>query len=215
MNTNRTAFLSKTNNISFYLLGSGHHQIGKLVDYYHNVRYPLRNLGLLLSTARIKPPQNLFRPKTIILSNILYLCLSQKRITLIHLHRRPFKYLNRLLGLGNYRAHQVRNNIKCRHLDHFRVNQNQLHLIRTLRKQYAGDDAIDTDALTRTGRAGNKQMRHRRQVRNKRFSRRILAQEQRNLHLFRLATGQLHQILDPDLFFFAVGHLNAYRMLAG
>ncbi|MBA7710658.1 hypothetical protein ES703_119603 [subsurface metagenome] len=57
-------------------------------------------------------------------------------------------------------------------------------------------------------------MRHRRQVRNKRFARRILAQKQRYLHPLRPAPGQPHHILHTNFFLLAVRHLNTYRMFA-
>ncbi|MBA7641620.1 hypothetical protein ES703_49305 [subsurface metagenome] len=75
MNTNRSALLCKTNNIGFYLLGRSHHQIGKLIDYYHNIDKSLRNLRLFFRAARIEPLNDLLSAKSIILSNILYPCL--------------------------------------------------------------------------------------------------------------------------------------------
>ena len=52
------------------------------------------------------------------------------------------------------------------------------------------------------------------EIRNKRFAGRVLAQIERNMHALSLAASQLHHVLDAHLFFLAVWHFNAYRMLA-
>ena len=147
MNTNRPALLREADDIGFYLLGRGHHQVGKLVDHYHNIRQFLRNLRFFILTARIKPFENLVRIELVKLGNILNPGLGQQGITLIHLYRGPFEYLDGHLGLSDYRAHKVWNGIKSRHLDHLGVDKNHLDLIRPFREKHARNDTVYADAF--------------------------------------------------------------------
>ena len=97
-------------------------------------------------------------------------------------------------------------------LDHFRVNKNELQLIRAFRVQPAHDDRIHAHAFSRPRRTGNQHVRHARQVSHQRLTRSVFAQEHRQHHP--LSVSAAHQFLESYALFVEIWDLDPDRGLA-
>ncbi|MPN58105.1 hypothetical protein SDC9_205806 [bioreactor metagenome] len=54
----------------------------------------------------------------------------------------------------------MRNSVVITQLNDFGIDQHKFHFIRFRPIQHADDNAVDANALSRTGRAGDEHMRH-------------------------------------------------------
>ena len=70
------------------------------------------------------------------------------------------------------------------HFHHFWINDDETHLFRREAKEHAGNQRIDTDALSAASRPRDKQMRHLRQVGNDCLAVNVLAEGERNFCVF-------------------------------
>ena len=108
----------------------------------------------------------------------------------------------------------MRDRLEHRHLDHLRVDQDQLNLIRPPRQQDTGNDTVDADTFTRTGCSRDQAVGHGRHIRNQDLTRGAFSQKQRNLHLVCLRGRLFEQVFDPHDFPLTVGHFDADGVLA-
>ena len=81
----------------------------------------------------------------------------------------------RLFRVKDDRNQQVRNPVVNIELDLFRVNENQLYLVRTRLVKQTDEQAVDTYGFTHTGGTGNQQMGHFRDIEIDRRAGNVLA----------------------------------------
>ena len=115
-----------------------------------NIAIFISNRNLL--SARLQP--------LIVFLNITDFLARQQFVASLHFIHRPLQSRNGLFRLVNHRRKKMRNISVRRHFDLLRVNQNQLHITRTIAIQQATKQGINHHRLTRTRLSSNQQMRH-------------------------------------------------------
>ena len=183
------------------------HQVSELVDDDHDVaqenairvRFAAHALGKFLLA------------EAVVVLDVVDAGDGQHRVAVLHLVDRPLQDARRLLHVGDDLAAKVRHLLICLQFDHLRVNQDQLDLLRRARHQDREQDRIDTDRLTGSGRAGNQQVRHAREVFDDRIAFETLAEEKRDRAVFS-APKHVEQVAHVDMLTCRVGHFDAHRV---
>ena len=187
-----------------------HHQVGELVDDREDVRVgrvdPLAagrggDLALLDLAVEVVDVPDAGGPHVL--------------VALLHLLDQPGQRGGGLLGVGDDRRDQVRDAVVGRQLDHLRVDQDHPQLVGRGPQQQRGQQRVDAAGLTGTGRTGDQQVRHLRQVGADEAALDVLAEADQ--HRVRVLLGRLraHDVAEADLLAVGVGHLDADGGLAG
>ena len=163
------------------VLGRRHHEIGELVDDDHDERHRLelevRVVGVLRPHARHRLG---VLDRRVVLLRVADLAEVRERLEpLLHRRHRPLQRVRRLLRVGDDRRRQVRQVLVHLELDHLRVDEDELHLVRPRLVDDRRDERVDPDALAGPGRAGDQQVRHRAQVVDDRLAVDVLAERER------------------------------------
>lgn len=140
-----------------------HHEVGQLVDDdddgRHLVLRELRVVGL----------------------HIADVVLGKLRVALLHLLHRPVEHGSCLLGLRDDGDHKVRDAVVVGELDHLRIDEDELDLLRLRLEEDARDERVDADGFTGARGAGDEQVRHLREVREDRLAADVHAKADRQL----------------------------------
>ena len=139
---------------------------------------------------------------------------GQQVIPLLHLLHRPGEDRLGLAHVGHHGVHQVRQALVRAEFDHFRVDHQHADFVGPAGHEHRDDDRVQADALARARPAGDQQVRQRGQVDDHRVARHVLAQEDGDAHLLRLAVGLLHDLAQADDLPLGVGHFDADGVLA-
>ena len=147
----------------------------------------------------------------VVLLDVAHLAdVGQRLEPLVHQVDRPLERVGRLLRIRDDRRRQVRQVLVDLELDHLRVDQDQLHLVRPRLVDDRRDQRVQADALARPGRAGDQQVRHPPQVVHDRLSVDVLAEGERQKRRRALEPLRLDHVAHrDDLAAARVGHLDA------
>ena len=120
-----------------------------------------------------------------------------------------------MLHVGDDRRQQVRDAVVDREFEHLRIDQDQPHLSRLRLVQQRQDHRVDRDRFAGSGRARNQQMRHAREVGNRRVARDILAERKRQ-HARRIVVRRGRENFDElDDLPARIGKLERHARFAG
>ena len=178
-----------------YVIGRGHHQVGKLVDDNDD-------LGKLLLVGIVCDGG-------IVALEIAHAFSLDQLIAALHLGHRPMKCTCRLLRLTDHRDKQVRQTVVYIQLDLLRVDEDKLNLVGSRLEEQAHENAVNADRLTHTGGTCNENVRHLRNVHEDRLSGNVHAQRHADLALILRKAGIFEELTQPDGSHHLVGHLNA------
>ena len=142
MYAGRARHLREAADVLLHLFRGGHHEVGELVDDYDDVRQPVLRKNFLVVALEIAHAD--FR---------------EGRVAVLHLAYQPRERLHRLLRVCDGRRQQMRQLVVDRHLDALRVDQYHAQLLRRAFRAEANYAGVDEDALARTRRTRDEQMR--------------------------------------------------------
>ncbi len=108
----------------------------------------------------------------------------------------------------------MRDIVVNRQLQHLGIDQDEAHVVGGGVEQHRRDHGVNRDRLAGSGRAGDQQMRHPRQVGDHRLAADILAQRDRKLALRRGKLRRFQDLAQIDLLALAVGHFDTDHRLA-
>ena len=204
-------FLGDAHDRVFDLL-VGHDQVGELVDHEDHVRQLLGQLGPFDVVGRLEDLPEFVLVKGVVGLDVPYSGLLEELVSLLHLAHRPFEDRGGLGHVGDHRAHEVGDLLELAHLDHLRVDQAELQLVRPLGVQPGHDDGVHAHALAAAGRSRDEHVRHLGEIRHHRIPGGVLAEEHRKDHV--PAESGRHELLEPHFLSFGVGDLDADGALA-
>src|SRR5208283_1595980 len=140
-----------------------HHQIRQLVNDDDQIgkRLVLALLHILKQRKRL-----LLLEGPVVLVDVPHPALRQQLQPVLHLPRRIPQHIRRHLRIRYHRRDQMRNPLVQIQLQPLRIYQHHLHFVRRRLVQNRHHQRIDEHALARARRAGNQQVRHRRQIRH-------------------------------------------------
>ena len=142
----RARFLRETTDGVLDIVRRDHHEVGELVDDDddggHRLLREMRVVGL----------------------HVAHIVLRELRVALLHLLYGPVENRGCLFRLGHDGHHEMRDAVVVRKLDHLRIDEDELHLVGLRFEEDARDERVDADGFTGARRAGDKQMRHLREV---------------------------------------------------
>ena len=105
----------------------------------------------------------------------------QHLVALLHLAHGPAQRVGGLLRIDDDRRQQVRNVLVHPELQPLRIDHDQPHIVGRGAVEDAREHRVQADRLAGAGRAGDQQVRHRRQVGDERLAVDGLAERQREL----------------------------------
>ena len=135
-------------------------------------------------------------------------------VAVFHFAHRPAQRVGGLLRFDHHRRHQVRNVLVHPELEPLRVHHDHPHVVRRRPVQDAGENRVEADRLARAGRAGDQQVRHRRQVRHERLAVDGLAEREGQLRRRARVGVGFEQLAQRDRFAIGIGNLDADGGLA-
>ena len=153
-----------------------HHQVGKLVDDDDQLRDPL--LGIV--------------HQRVVTRKLARADFAEFLIAHRHFVDRPAERACRLLRLGHDRDEKVRQRTEDGELDHLRVDEDQLKILRRGFVDHRNDQVVDTDGFAGTGGACDQHMRHLAEIGDDDLARNILAERHRDRGL------RVHELLAVD-----------------
>ena len=128
-----------------HLVLARHHEVGQFVDDDDQ-------LGADLLALFLQQP--------VIGVDFLDIRVGEFLIALEHLVDDPVQHARRLFGVGHDRCFHVRDAVKALHLNHLRVDHEEIDLLRRGAVQDAHDDGVNADALTGSRRPRDQKVRH-------------------------------------------------------
>ena len=117
----------------------------------------------------------------VVLLDVAHALGRQRLVALFHLAHRPAQRVRRLLRIDDDRRQQVRDVLVHPELEPLRVDHDQPHIVGRRAVEDAREHRVDADRLAGAGRAGDQQVRHRREVGDVRLAVDRLAERQRQL----------------------------------
>ena len=132
MNADGAGLLRQTDDGVLHFLGTGHHQIGKLVDHDDHVRKFLRYFVrfLVADTLFDEAVVTVFVFEIVEALEIPDADLGEQVVTLVHLAYEPLEGCRCFLRIGDHRIQQMGNILEGGKFDHLRVHQNQFQFFR-------------------------------------------------------------------------------------
>ena len=112
-----TGFLRQTADGVLHFLGSGHHQVGKLIDNHHDLRHGFQTAAGLCR-------------RSVVVAQVTDAVFCEQVIPPLHLLHRPVQRTSSLFRVSDHRDEQMGNALIDRELDDLRVDQDQLDLFR-------------------------------------------------------------------------------------
>ncbi len=211
MDADRARHLRQAADRFFDFVAGDHHQVGELVDHHHDEgEWPIR-LALFDRFAGFEHLAHV----AIELLDIPDAKRGKRLVALFHFAHGPAQRVGRLLRLYDDRRHEMRNVFIHSEFEALRVHHDHADVIGRRSIQNAGQHRVEADGLTGTGRAGDQQVRHRRQVGDVRLAVYRLAECHGQ---FRAVTGigiRLEQLAQRDRFSVGIRDLDADGGLAG
>ena len=162
MDARRASHLGQPADRILHVVGSDHHQVGKLVDDDDDIRQA--------------PQPGLSAIKRVVTFDIPRAGLGEHLVALLHLDDDFLKRKRGAPRIGHDRREQMGNAVVHVELDHLGIDHQQLHFIGLRFVQDARNNAVDADRFTRTRRARDEQMRHFGQVADDRLTGNIPAE---------------------------------------
>ena len=139
----------------------------------------------------------------------------QRLVALLHFAHGPAERVGGLLRIDDDRREEMRDVLVHPELEALGIDHDQPHVVRRRPIEDAGEHRVDADRLARTGRPGDEQMRHRRQVGDVGLAMNRLAERQRQLGRGSSVHLRFEQLAKRDLLAIAVRDLDADRRLTG
>ena len=193
------------------LVARHHHQVGELVDDDDDEGQRLRRLAVLRRPLlRDRVPD-----VAVVLLDVADAFRRERLVALLHLAHRPAQRVGRLLRIDDDRRQQVRDVLVHPELEPLRVDHDQPHVVGRRAVEDAGQHRVQADRLARAGRAGDQQVRHRREVGDVRLAVDRLAERERQLRRRSPIGLGLEQLAQRDLLARRVRDLDADGGLAG
>ena len=124
----------------------------------------------------------------------------ERLVALFHLANRPAQRVRGLLRIDHDRRQEMGNVLVHSELQALGVDHDQPHIVRRRAVEDAGQHRVDADRFAGAGRAGNQQVRHRRQIGDVRLAVDRLAESQRQLRGGSPIELGLEQFAQRDLF---------------
>ena len=140
--------------------GRDHHQVGQLVDDRQDVR-----VGAVDPLAARRRGDLALLDLAVEVVDVPHTGGLHVLVALLHLLDQPGQRGGGLLRVGDDRRDQVRDAVVGRQLDHLGVDQDHPQLVGRGPQQQRRQHRVDAAGLTGTGRAGDQQVRHLREVR--------------------------------------------------
>ena len=215
MDADGARLLSKTSDGVLHVLRGDHHQIRELVDDHDDVLHP-HELGEIF-LADTSPANGLvgILDHFIELRDVPYPATGQEPVSVLHLLNRPEQGIRRELRIGHDGMEEMRNILVHLQLDHLRIDHQDSQILRHRLVQKRDDHRVQPDGLTRTGRAGDEQMRHLRKIGHHGLAVNVLAQSERQKR-FRLPEYLgVDDVAERDQLPLLVGNLDSDRRRPG
>ena len=209
VNADRARHLRQPRDRRFDVRPVQHHQVGQLVDDDDDVGQRPRLAAFFEQAGRARLEQ------LVVLIDVADALFRQHLQAALHLAHRVAQRVRRQLGLGDDGRVQMRNAFVVAQLQPLGIDQDQPHFFRRRLVQHRHDEGVDGDALARSGRAGDQQVRHGVQVGGDDAAVDVLAQRQRQLRLRAQKLLRLDHLAQPDGFALVIRHLDADSRLAG
>ena len=146
MDARGTRLLRKTAYRGLDLIRCGHHEVGKLVDDYHDLGQR-RMLGV-----SCRDP--------VVAVNVAYADVLEQLKAVLHLVDRRIERAGGALGIGHDGHLEVRQVGIHAHFDLFWVDHDELHLVGARLVKQADYDAVDAHRFTGSRSTRNEQVRH-------------------------------------------------------
>ncbi len=219
MNAGGARLLRQTRDQLFHLLADHHHQIGQLVDKYHDEGQLLQRFGMLRREGegvgeRLSGLDRVAH-FLVVARHVAHAEAGHQAVAFVHFLHAPVEACSRLAHVGDHRCQQMRDAFIHRQFQHLGVDQQQAHFLRRGLVQQAQDKCVDRDRLARAGGAGHQHMRHLGQIGHHRLAGNILAQHhgQRRFHVgIDLRTEYLRQAHGLAL---RIGQFQRHAVFAG
>src|SRR5689334_21688401 len=206
MDAGRARHLRQTLHRTFDFFAADHHQIGNLVDDDHDERHEVEPeqfasvdwlTGFAIKTRLDRAFELLAlflgAPNAVVEGfDAAYAELRHLAVTLFHLAHRPFERHDRLARIGNDGRKQMRNTVIDRQFQHLGIDHDQAALVWRHPIQQRQDHCVQSDGLSRSGRACDQKVRHLGKISHHRFAADGLAERkrQRRARLVIFAAGQ-------------------------
>ena len=134
MQTRRPGFLRNPRNQFFHLFTHHHHQIRQFIDDDHNRgQFFQRFRRIRGNTEWIRDQDFIFRRLSdfaVVARQIAHPQMRHQFIATFHFIHRPIQGMASMFHVRHHRGQQMRNAFIHRHFQHFRVDQNQTHILR-------------------------------------------------------------------------------------
>ncbi len=190
--------------------GRGHHQVGELVDDGQDVRIRLVDAFAAERGGDVSRPD--LRVEVVDVAHPRGLHVL---VALLHLLDEPGECGGGLLRLRDDRRDEVRDPLVRGELDHLRVDQDHPHLLRRRAAEQRHEHRVDEARLARTGRAGDQQVRHLRQVGADEIALDVLAEPDHQRMLVLPGRRRVQHVGQANHLTVGVGDLDTDRGLAG
>ena len=133
----------------------------------------------------------------------------ERLVAFLHLVHGPSQGIRRELGIHDHRREQVRNLFVHPELEALGINHDQPHVVRGGTEQDARQHRVHADGLAGARRAGNQQMRHRREVADEWFAVNRFPKRQRQLRWRALVGVGFEQLPHGDQLAIRIRNLDA------
>src|SRR5580704_5028897 len=154
------------------------------------------------------------RQRMIVAVDIAHAQLAHLEIPALHFLRRPQQGGRGLLRIDDHRHQQVWNIFVDRQLEHLWIDQDQANVVGGSIEQNRRNHRVERNRLTRSGRAGDQQMRHFGEVGGDRTPRDILAERDSELALRRREFLGFENLAQKNALAFAIRNLDSDHGLA-
>ncbi len=223
MDARRPRFLRQALDEKFDFFARRHHQIGKLVHNDHDLRqgaevqllFFVDRLAALCVISGLHAAPELFAfgmggaDFFVVAGQAPHADAGHHAIAIFHLLNRPFEGADRLGRFCHDRRQEMRDIVVYRKLQHLGIDHDHAALVWRQSIKQRQDHAVETNRLTRSGRARDQQMRHRGKISNHGITCDILAQNDGKLRGLIGKCGAGRQFMENNRFPLGIGKLNA------
>ena len=222
VNAGRPRHLGQSLHAAFNIFAGDHHQIGHFVDDDDDIRHGLKLERLCLidrlagffviaghdCTGRGLAGGFKLGDFFIVAGHAPHAERGHRAVARFHFAHGPFQRDNRFFRIRHHRGEQMRRAVIDRQLEHFRVNHDELTLLRRQRVHDRQDHGVNADGLTRAGGTRDEQMRHLGQISDKWLPANIFAHRHRQPGLGIFERARVQHITQPDGLAAAIGQLD-------
>ena len=170
-----SALLRQANNMLFHFLSRCHHQVGNFVSHNDDEWQAGGNTTFFGLILRLQAAVDFGFPKLIETRNVSNTRLGQQLVSLFHLLHSPSQDRLSLSHIGHDGVHQMGKPTVSAQLDHFGVDHQHPHFVRSARHQHRSNNGVEADALACSGATGDQQVGHGREVHDQGIPRNVLA----------------------------------------